>query len=185
MPGCRDTFIYEYLGDVVSQPSFLKRMRLYAEEGIRHFYFMMLQKDEVSYPYSLPVLALRDWLASSSTPQKEAASGVSQTTAATRTAMLQNGQWVITCVWASSRTGTSRRTRNSRSTITSTAMGESYTSLAQARRVAHAIVFSHDAQPCYCGEPNCVGFIGGKTQTDIAAMDDLYLDGKYRPLSMR
>lgn len=38
---------------------------------------------------------------------------------------------------------------------------------------------SHDAQPCYCGEPNCVGFIGGKTQTDIAAMDDLYLDGKY------
>ena len=42
-----DTFIYEYVGDVVSQPSFLKRMRTYAEEGIRHFYFMMLQKDEV------------------------------------------------------------------------------------------------------------------------------------------
>jgi len=42
----KDTFIYEYLGDVVSQPSFLKRMRQYAEEGIRHFYFMMLQKDE-------------------------------------------------------------------------------------------------------------------------------------------
>ena len=31
----------------MSQPSFLKRMRQYAEEGIRHFYFMMLQKDEV------------------------------------------------------------------------------------------------------------------------------------------
>lgn len=43
----RDAFIYEYVGDVVSQPSFLKRMRQYAEEGIRHFYFMMLQKDEV------------------------------------------------------------------------------------------------------------------------------------------
>lgn len=43
----RDSFIYEYVGDVVSQPSFLKRMRKYAEEGIRHFYFMMLQKDEV------------------------------------------------------------------------------------------------------------------------------------------
>jgi len=37
---------------------------------------------------------------------------------------------------------------------------------------------SHEAQPCYCGEPKCVGFIGGKTQTDIGAMDDLYLDGK-------
>jgi hypothetical protein len=35
----------------------------------------------------------------------------------------------------------------------------------------------HEAQPCYCGEPNCVGFIGGKTQTDLASMDDLYLDG--------
>ena len=46
----RDTFIYEYVGDVVSQPSFLKRMRQYAEEGIRHFYFMMLQKDEVRRP---------------------------------------------------------------------------------------------------------------------------------------
>jgi [histone H3]-lysine36 N-trimethyltransferase len=44
----RDTFIYEYVGEVVNNSSFLKRMRHYAEEGIRHFYFMMLQKDEVS-----------------------------------------------------------------------------------------------------------------------------------------
>ena len=41
------------------------------------------------------------------------------------------------------------------------------------------IFLSHEAQPCYCGEPNCVGFIGGKTQTDIAAMDDLFLDGMF------
>jgi histone-lysine N-methyltransferase SETD2 len=34
----------------------------------------------------------------------------------------------------------------------------------------------HQAQECFCGEPNCIGFIGGKTQTDFAAMDDLYLD---------
>jgi [histone H3]-lysine36 N-trimethyltransferase len=37
----------------------------------------------------------------------------------------------------------------------------------------------NEAQPCYCGEDKCVGFIGGKTQTDIAGMDDLYLDGAY------
>ena len=43
----RDSFIYEYVGDVVNPVSFKKRMRDYAEEGIRHFYFMMLQKDEV------------------------------------------------------------------------------------------------------------------------------------------
>jgi hypothetical protein len=46
--GSRDTFIYEYVGDVVSNPTFIKRMREYAEDGIKHFYFMMLQKDEVS-----------------------------------------------------------------------------------------------------------------------------------------
>ena len=49
----RDTFIYEYIGDVVSHPSFMKRMRDYAEEGIKHFYFMMLQKDEASFPFPL------------------------------------------------------------------------------------------------------------------------------------
>lgn len=38
---------------------------------------------------------------------------------------------------------------------------------------------SHEAQPCYCGEAKCVGYIGGKTQTDIVTMDDLYLDGAY------
>lgn len=37
--------------------------------------------------------------------------------------------------------------------------------------------YGHQAQTCYCGEPNCVGFIGGKTQTDVVTIDDLYLDG--------
>ena len=41
------------------------------------------------------------------------------------------------------------------------------------------ILQRHEPQPCYCGEPNCVGFLGGKTQTDIAGMDDLYLDGAF------
>ncbi|KAM6493327.1 hypothetical protein JOM56_011461 [Amanita muscaria] len=31
-------------------------------------------------------------------------------------------------------------------------------------------------QPCYCGEPNCIRFVGGKAQTDIAAIDDLCFD---------
>ncbi|KAG6380815.1 hypothetical protein JVT61DRAFT_5199 [Boletus reticuloceps] len=42
----KDAFIYEYIGDVVSHPSFMKRIWEYAEEGIKHFYFMMPQKDE-------------------------------------------------------------------------------------------------------------------------------------------
>ena len=55
----RDTFIYEYVGDVVNSPSFYKRMRQYAEEGIRHFYFMMLQKDEVRL--GLYIVCIRQW----------------------------------------------------------------------------------------------------------------------------
>lgn len=41
-----ETFVYEYIGEVVSQPAFMKRMKGYADEGIRHFYFMMLQREE-------------------------------------------------------------------------------------------------------------------------------------------
>lgn len=44
----QETFIYEYIGEVVSQPTFMKRMKSYADEGIKHFYFMMLQREEVS-----------------------------------------------------------------------------------------------------------------------------------------
>lgn len=49
----RDAFIYEYVGDVVSSPSMKKRMRDYGKEGIQHFYFMMLQKDEVRFCVSV------------------------------------------------------------------------------------------------------------------------------------
>lgn len=40
----------QYVEDLVRQPSFAKCMREYAEEGIQHFYFILLLKDEVSYP---------------------------------------------------------------------------------------------------------------------------------------
>jgi hypothetical protein len=43
----RDAFVYEYVGDVVNPASFTKCMREYAAEGFQHFYFMMLQRDEV------------------------------------------------------------------------------------------------------------------------------------------
>jgi len=43
------SLIYEYIGEVVKENTFRKRMAQYAEEGIRHFYFMMLQKEEVCF----------------------------------------------------------------------------------------------------------------------------------------
>lgn len=36
----------------------------------------------------------------------------------------------------------------------------------------------YDAQVCYCGEPSCLGTIGGKTQTDIRILDPLYIEGE-------
>jgi hypothetical protein len=38
-------------------------------------------------------------------------------------------------------------------------------------------IVRHEAQECFCGEANCIGILGGKTQTDLGAMDDLYIDG--------
>lgn len=40
------TFIYEYVGDVIDEGVFQKRIKTYEERGIKHFYFMMLQKGE-------------------------------------------------------------------------------------------------------------------------------------------
>ncbi|KAI8455067.1 hypothetical protein BY996DRAFT_7055791 [Phakopsora pachyrhizi] len=41
-----DTFVYEYLGEVVGHKSFQKRLKDYADQGLRHFYFMQLQSQE-------------------------------------------------------------------------------------------------------------------------------------------
>ncbi|KAF7793530.1 hypothetical protein EIP86_004644 [Pleurotus ostreatoroseus] len=135
----KDTFIYEYVGDVVSQPSFLKRMRQYAEEGIRHFYFMMLQKDEF--------------------------------------------------IDATKRGGIGRfanHSCNPNCYVAKWAVGDKVRMGIFANRAIkkdeeltfnyNVDRYGHEAQPCYCGEAKCVGYIGGKTQTDLAAMDDLYLD---------
>ncbi|THH26928.1 hypothetical protein EUX98_g7264 [Antrodiella citrinella] len=135
----KDQFIYEYVGDVVNQSSFLKRMRLYAEEGIRHFYFMMLQKDE--YIDATKRGGIGRFANHSCNPNCYVA------------------KWTV---GAHVRMGIFAN-RNIKK-------DEELTFNYNVDR------YGHDAQICYCGEPNCVGFIGGKTQTDIAAMDDLYLD---------
>ncbi|KAI0790974.1 hypothetical protein C8Q75DRAFT_716161 [Abortiporus biennis] len=135
----KDSFIYEYVGDVVSQPSFLKRMRQYAEEGIRHFYFMMLQKDEFI------------------DATKRGGKGRFANHSCNPNCYV--AKWTV-----------KDRVRMGIFASRNIKKDEELTFNYNVDR------YGHDAQPCYCGEPNCVGFIGGKTQTDIAAMDDLYLD---------
>lgn len=135
----KDTFIYEYVGDVVSHPSFKKRMREYAEEGIRHFYFMMLQKDE--YIDATKRGGIGRFANHSCSPNCYVA------------------KWTV-----------GKLVRMGIFAKRSIQKDEELTFNYNVDR------YGHDAQPCYCGEPNCVGYLGGKTQTDIAAMDDLYLD---------
>ncbi|KAF9228124.1 hypothetical protein BS17DRAFT_745368 [Gyrodon lividus] len=135
----KDAFIYEYVGDVVSHPSFMKRMREYAEEGIKHFYFMMLQKDE--YIDATKRGGIGRFANHSCNPN-------------CYVAKWQVGERVRMGIFAN------RFIRKD----------EELTFNYNVDR------YGHDAQPCYCGESNCVGFLGGKTQTDIGGMDDLYLD---------
>jgi len=135
----KDDMIYEYIGDVISQPSFIKRMREYAEEGIRHFYFMMLQKDE--YIDATKRGGIGRFLNHSCAPNCYVA------------------KWTV-----------GNHYRMGIFASRNVQKDEELTFNYNVDR------YGHDAQPCYCGEPKCVGFIGGKTQTDIGAMDDLYLD---------
>lgn len=37
----------EYIGEVLPHASFVKRTREYSQAGVKHFYFMSLQSDEV------------------------------------------------------------------------------------------------------------------------------------------
>ncbi|KAI0313481.1 hypothetical protein OF83DRAFT_1210951 [Amylostereum chailletii] len=135
----KDAFIYEYVGDVVSNPSFVKRMREYAEEGIKHFYFMMLQKDEFI--------------------DATKRGGIGR---------FANHSCNPNCYVAKWTVG-----HHVRMGIFANRKIFKHEELTFNYNVDR---YGHDAQPCYCGEAKCVGFIGGKTQTDIAAMDDLYLD---------
>ena len=41
-----DDFIYEYIGEVIDEGRFRRRMVAYDEESIKHFYFMSLTKGE-------------------------------------------------------------------------------------------------------------------------------------------
>ncbi|WRT70012.1 uncharacterized protein IL334_007005 [Kwoniella shivajii] len=136
-----NTLIYEYIGEVVAERTFRKRMQQYADEGIRHFYFMMLQKEE--YIDATKKGGIGRFANHSCNPNSEVQ------------------KWVV-----------GRRLRMGIFTKRDVIKGEEITFNYNVDR------YGHDAQICYCGEPNCVGTIGGKTQTDVSlsTMNDLFLD---------
>ncbi|CAM1502981.1 Fc.00g077570.m01.CDS01 [Cosmosporella sp. VM-42] len=124
-------FVFEYIGEVINEPTFRRRMIQYDDEGIRHFYFMSLNKSE--FVDATKKGNLGRFCNHSCNPN------------------CYVDKWVV---------GDKLR------------MGIFASRKIQA---GEELVFNYnvdrygaDPQPCYCGEPNCVGFIGGKTQTERA-----------------
>ncbi|KAL4805981.1 hypothetical protein BDV18DRAFT_140258 [Aspergillus unguis] len=124
-------FIFEYVGEVINEGLFHRRMRQYDGEGIKHFYFMSLSKGE--FVDATKKGNLGRFCNHSCNPN------------------CYVDKWVV---------------------------GEKLRMGIFAERHIQAgeeLVFNYnvdrygaDPQPCYCGEPNCTGFIGGKTQTERA-----------------
>ncbi|KAF8316408.1 SET domain-containing protein [Clavulina sp. PMI_390] len=135
----QDGFIYEYIGEVVKEAEFMKRMARYAQEGIRHFYFMMLQREQ--FIDATKKGNIGRFANHSCNPNCYVAKWFV-------------GNKVRMGIFA-------KRTIYQHEELTFNYNVDRY---------------GHDAQTCYCGEPNCVGFIGGTTQTDIGGMDDLYIE---------
>lgn len=124
-------FVYEYIGEVINEPTFRRRMLQYDHEGIKHFYFMSLNKSE--FVDATKKGNLGRFCNHSCSPN------------------CYVDKWVV---------GDKLR------------MG---IFALRAVRAGEELVFNYNVdrygaepQPCYCGEPNCVGFIGGKTQTERA-----------------
>ena len=123
--------IFEYVGEVVGEAQFRRRMRQYDQEGIKHFYFMSLNKGE--FVDATKRGNLGRFCNHSCNPN------------------CYVDKWVV---------------------------GEKLRMGIFAERAIQAgeeLVFNYnvdrygaDPQPCYCGEPNCTGFIGGRTQTERA-----------------
>lgn len=124
-------FVFEYIGEVINEPTFRRRMMQYDQEGIKHFYFMSLTRTE--FVDATKKGNLGRFCNHSCNPN------------------CYVDKWVV---------GEKLR------------MG---IFTGRAVKAGEELVFNYnvdrygaDPQPCYCGEPNCTGFIGGKTQTERA-----------------
>lgn len=124
-------FVFEYIGEVIDEKTFRRRMLQYDHEGIKHFYFMSLTKGE--FVDATKKGNLGRFCNHSCNPNCFV------------------DKWVV---------GDKLR------------MG---IFVERKVKAGEELVFNYnvdrygaDPQPCYCGEPNCSGFIGGKQQSDNA-----------------
>lgn len=124
-------FIFEYVGEVIPEAQFRRRMRQYDEQGIKHFYFMSLGPGE--FVDATKKGNLGRFCNHSCNPN------------------CYIDKWVV-----------GDKVRMGIFAQRSIEVGEELAFNYNVDR------YGTDPQPCYCGEPNCVGFIGGRTQTGRA-----------------
>ena len=124
-------FVFEYIGEVIGENAFNRRMHQYDEEGIKHFYFMSLNKGE--FIDATRKGNLGRFCNHSCNPN------------------CYVDKWVV-----------GDKLRMGIFAERSIKAGEELTFNYNVDR------YGADPQPCYCGEPNCTGFIGGRTQTERA-----------------
>ncbi|KAJ3215126.1 histone methyltransferase set2, partial [Clydaea vesicula] len=121
-------FVIEYCGEVIPQSNFVKRTKEYSKSGVKHFYFMSLNGDDLIDAQKKGNISR--FLNHSCAPN----------------CMIQ--KWVV-----------NSRMRMGIFTLRKIAAGEELTFDYKFDR------YGKEAQPCYCGEPNCNGFIGGGNKT--------------------
>ncbi|KAG5357200.1 Histone-lysine N-methyltransferase, H3 lysine-36 specific [Yarrowia sp. C11] len=124
-------FVYEYVGEVIDEPTFKDRTAVYMTQGVKHFYFMMLQKGE--FIDATAKGGLGRFCNHSCAPNGHVE------------------KWVV-----------GKRLRMGIFASRHIQKGEEVTFDYNVDR------YGAEAQACYCGEKNCVGFLGGKTQTESA-----------------
>ncbi|KKF95138.1 Histone-lysine N-methyltransferase H3 lysine-36 specific [Ceratocystis platani] len=124
-------FIYEYIGDVINEATFRRRMIKYDKGGIKHFYFMSLTRSE--FVDATVKGNLGRFCNHSCNPN------------------CYVDKWVV-----------GNKLRMGIFALCDIQAGEEL--------VFNYNVDRYGAEPqvCYCGESNCVGVIGGKTQTERA-----------------
>ncbi|KAI3404494.2 SET2 [Candida oxycetoniae] len=126
-------FIYEYIGEIIDEPTFRQRMIEYDLKGYKHFYFMMLKND--AFIDATEKGSLARFVNHSCNPNAYV------------------DKWVV-----------GDKLRMGIFAKREIVEGEEITFDYNVDR------YGAQSQPCYCGEPNCLKFMGGKRQTDAALL---------------
>lgn len=121
-------FIAEYTGEVLDRPRLQRRQQKYLNEGLEHFYFMMLQTDE--YIDATEKGGLARFCNHSCSPNAEIE------------------KWIV---GPKVRLGLFAKRRI-----------QKFEEICFDYKVDR---FGGEAQQCFCGEPNCAGYLGGPSQT--------------------